>query len=100
MADESREERDMRRGATFRGFVIAALIGAYGWFMHQPSASFTSSFLVAIVLQLGLIFLKRFVPPEQLPRVLYAYETVADGVTVLLFALGVFGGIAALPNEV
>ena len=97
MEGETPEERDLRRGAAFRSLVIAAMIAAYGWFLHQPSSSFKLSFLVAAALQLVLIVLKRLVPAGQLPQALYAYETVADGITVLLFALGVLGGIAYSP---
>lgn len=97
--NETGEERDLRRGASFRGFAIAVMIAAYGWFMHQPAASFRASFLVAAALQLFLIVLKRLVPHERLPQALYAYETFADGVTVLLFALGVFGGIQSIPQD-
>jgi len=100
MGDEDPEIRDLRRGAAFRSFLIAGMIAAYGWVMHQPAASFTQSFLVGIALQVVLIILKRFVPPDRLPQAMYAYETIADGVTVLLFALGVFGGIQSLPQEV
>src|SRR4051794_4863532 len=96
---ETREERDLRRGLAFRSFVIAAMIAAYGGFMHQPAASFRASFLIAIALQAGLIALKRWVPHDRLPKALFAYETFADGVTVLLFALGVFGGIQAIPQD-
>jgi hypothetical protein len=67
--------------------------------MQRPEASYTSTFLIAIALQLGLIVLKRFVPADQLPRIQYLFEMLADGVTVLLFALGVFGGIASMPRE-
>lgn len=97
--NETREERDLRHGAAVRGLAIAAMVAAYGWFAHQPAASFKVSFLVAAVLQVVLIVLKRMVPHDQLPKVLYAYETVADGVTVLLFALGVFGGIQSIPRD-
>ena len=100
MSGEDPEIRDLRRGAAFRSLVIATMIAAYGWFMHQPTASFTQSFLIGIALQVILIILRRFVPPERLPRVMYAFETVADGITVLLFALGVLGGIWRLPQEV
>jgi len=98
--NETPEARDVRRGAAFRSFMIGTLIAAYAWFMHQPAASFRWSFLIAIALQIVLIVLKRVVPYDQLPKVLDAYETVADGVTVLMFALGVFGGIVNLPREV
>ena len=99
MADETPDERDMRRGAAFRSVVIAAMVVSYGWFLHQPSASFKQSFLVAAALQLALIALKRLVPADRLPQALYVYETIADGITVLLFALGVIGGIAYRPME-
>src|SRR5262245_53366699 len=100
MTGETPEERDMRRGSAIRGFFIGGLIAAYAWFMHQPAAAYTGSFLIAIALQVGLVIVKRFVPADQLPRALNAYETIADGVTVLLFAIGVFGGIARMPPEV
>ncbi len=93
------ESRDPRRGTAYRSFFIAVIIAAYGWFMHQPGASLKQTFLVAIALQVGLVFLKRFVPADRLPQALYAYETIIDGVTVLLFSLGVMGGILSFPNE-
>jgi hypothetical protein len=40
--------------------------------------------------------MRRMVPAEELPRALYIFEMIADGVTVLMFALGVFGAIGAL----
>jgi hypothetical protein len=97
--NETREERDLRRGSVFRGLVIAVMVAAYGWFMHQPGTSFRTSFLIAIALQVVLILLKRIVPHDQLPQALYAYETFADGVTVPLFARGVFGGIQSIPRD-
>jgi hypothetical protein len=36
------------------------------------------------------------VPAEVLPQAQDLFEMIADGVTVLMFALGVFGGIARL----
>jgi len=99
MPDETPDERDLRRGAAFRSVVIAALIASYGWFLHQPSAPFKQSFLIAAALQLALIVLKKLVPADRLPQALYIYETIADGITVLLFALGVMGGIAYRPSE-
>lgn len=77
-----------------RGVVIAVMIAFYGWFMHVPTGSGSVSLLAAAGVQLLVIALRRFVPADRLPQALYVFEFVADGVTVLLFALGVFGGIA------
>jgi len=99
MAEETPEERDQRRGAAYRSAVIAVMIAFYGWFMHLPSAPFKQTFLIAAGLQLLLIVLKRLVSADQLPQALVAYETVADGITVLLFAVGVLGKIAQLPEN-
>jgi hypothetical protein len=89
-------EKDRRFSSGGRGVVIAALIAVYGWFMHTPTGSSSVSFLAAAGLQLLVIALRRFVPADLLPQALYVFEFIADGVTVLLFALGVFGGIAHL----
>ena len=84
--------RDVRLSSTLRGFFIAALIVAYGWLMRQPGASMTVGVLVAAALQLGVIAIRRLVRADHQAEALYIFELVADGVTVLLFALGVFGG--------
>lgn len=99
MAEETPEERDMRRGAAYRSAVIALMVSFYGGFLHLPSAPFKQSFLIAAALQLLLIVLKRLVPADRLPQALNAYETVADGITVLLFAVGVLGRIAYAPEN-
>ena len=99
MTEESREDRDLRRGAAFRSAVIAVMVALYGWFMHLPAAPLKQTFLIAAALQLLLIVLKRLVPADQLPQALNTYETVADGITVLLFAVGVLGRIAYLPEN-
>ncbi len=96
---ETPEERDLRRGAAYRSAVIAVMVAFYGWFMHLPSAPFKQTFLIAAALQLLLIVLKKLVPAEQLPQALNAYEMVADGITVLLFAVGVLGRIAYMPQD-
>ena len=77
-----------------RGVVIAVMIAFYGWFMHVPAGSVSVSLLAAAGLQLLVIALRRFVPADRLPQAMYIFEMIADGVTVLLFALGVLGGIA------
>ena len=86
------DERRFSSGG--RGVVIAVMIAFYGWFMHAPAGSGSVSLLAAAGLQLLVIALRRFVPADRLPQALYVFEVVADGVTVLLFALGVFDGIA------
>ena len=90
------DERRFSSGG--RGVVIAVMIAFYGWFMNVPAGSASVSLLAAAGVQLLVIALRRFVPADRLPQALYIFEYVADGVTVLLFALGVFGGIARL-NE-
>jgi len=77
-----------------RGVVIAALITLYGWFMRESAGSWGPSLLAAAGVQLLVIALRRFVPADRLPQAMYIFELLADGVTVLLFALGIFGGIA------
>ena len=91
MADPAHERRLSSSG---RGVIIAALIATYSWLMRVPSGSLTVSLLFAAGVQVAVIALRRFVPTERLPQAMYIFEVLADGVTILLFALGVFGGIA------
>jgi hypothetical protein len=92
------EARDLRVASWIRGLFIAVLILAYGWFVSEPQASMTASFLVGLVLQVAIVVARRFVPPGALPQAQDLFEMIADGVTVLMFALGVFGGIARLAD--
>jgi hypothetical protein len=86
---------DERRFSTGgRGVAIAAMIAFYGWFMREPAGSWSASLLAGAGVQLLVIVLRRLVPADRLPQAMYVFEMIADGVTVLLFALGVFGGIA------
>jgi hypothetical protein len=85
--------REMRLGSISRGIIIAVLIGGYAWVSKQPAASLTATFLVAAGLQLAVLAIRRFVAHERQPLALFIFELIADGATVLLFALGVFGGI-------
>jgi hypothetical protein len=77
-----------------RGVAIAVFIGLYAWFMRQPEGSFTASLLVGAAVQILVLALRKFVPADRLPQAMYVFEYLADGVSVLMFALGVFGGIA------
>ena len=76
-----------------RGTIIGVMIAAYAYVMNQPGASLTSTLLVAAGLQLIVIVLRRVVAPVALPSVMYVFELLVDAATVLLFALGVFGGL-------
>lgn len=88
--------REQRFSSAGRGAFIAALIATYGLFMHAPAGSLTVSLLIGAGVQLAVIALRRFVPADRLPQAMYVFEYVADGITVLLFALGVLGGIARI----
>jgi hypothetical protein len=79
-----------------RGGAIAVIALVYAFITKQPGASFTISLLVAAGLQLAVLLVRRFVPPEQLPQMMDLVELLADAATVLLFVFGVFGGIALL----
>ena len=88
--------RDLRLSSTIRGLAIGALLVAYAWFMDAPDVSLKATFIVAAALQLAVIVIRRVVPAEEVPRALYIFEMIADGVTVLMFALGVFGAVGAI----
>jgi hypothetical protein len=85
--------REMRLSSTARGIIIALLIGTYGWVFRQPAASMTWTLLFGAAIQLGVILLRRFVPPANLPLALNVFELIVDAATVFMFALGVYGGI-------
>ena len=65
--------REMRISSNVRGVVITALIAAYGWLFKQPEASFTQMLLVGAALQLVVICLRRFVPPDRLPQAMNVF---------------------------
>lgn len=90
------DAQDQRIASWLRGVFIAALIVIYGWFVRTPQASMTASFLVAAVLQVAIVVARRFVPEGAMPQAQGIFEMVADAVSVLMFALGVFGGIRHL----
>lgn len=100
MDTESRITRQLRLGSTVRGLIIAALMGFYFFVTNQPGTSFTVALLFAAGLQLGVLLLRRFVPPDVLPQALHVFELLVDAATILLFALGVFGGILGYGLEV
>jgi hypothetical protein len=87
---------DLRLSSTIRGAFIGGLIFVYAWFLDAPDVSLKVAFLVAAALQLVIIVMRRFAPVDELPRAIYIIELIADGVTVLMFAIGVFGAIGAI----
>ncbi len=84
--------RELRLSSTVRGLIIGGLVGAYAFLLHRPGASFAVALLIAAGLQLAVMLLRKFVPPYLMPQALHVFEVLVDGATVLLFALGVFGG--------
>ena len=82
-----------RISSTIRGVTIGALALGYAWLTNQAGGSLAVSLLIAAVLQGTVLLLRKFVPTYLMPQVLYVFELLADAGTVLLFALGVFGGI-------
>jgi multisubunit Na+/H+ antiporter MnhB subunit len=91
--------RELRIASWTRGIFIGVLIAFYGWILKVPDGSFKQMFIVGAGVQLLIIVLRRFVPRDAQPEAQYIFEMVADGVTVLTFALGVFGGIVRAPAE-
>lgn len=82
-----------RLSSTIRGVIIGALIAAYAYVVGQPGASFTVTLLVGAALQVMVLLLRKFVPPALQNQAMQIFELAVDAATVLLFALGVFGGI-------
>jgi hypothetical protein len=97
---DTREPRPARFSATVRGVIIGVLLTVYGFVAGQPGASFTVSLLVGAGLQAGVLLLRKLVPAAYLPQALEVYELLADAATVLLFALGVYGGILRVGYDV
>jgi uncharacterized membrane protein YccC len=90
--------RQMRLSSRVRGVIITALIAGYGWLFNQPQSSPAELLLVSAALQAVVILLRRWVPPDNFPQAMFVFEMIVDGVSVLLFALGVFGSLR-VPNE-
>jgi hypothetical protein len=95
---EEETPRQMRLSSRVRGVVITALIAGYGWLFNLPQASLAELLLVSAALQAVVILLRRWVPAANFPQAMFIFEMIVDGVTVLLFALGVFGSFR-IPAE-
>jgi hypothetical protein len=93
-----KETRDLRISSVVRGVFFGLLTAGYAILMPYPQASFKVSFAIGAALQLAILLMRRLAPADSLPKVQYLLELVADGATVLLFALGVFGTIAKMPQ--
>ena len=85
--------RELRLSSTVRGVIIAALLGVYAWLLPSPGASFKGALLAAAGVQVGVLLIRKFLPPGLRSQALYLLELLADAATVLLFAIGVFGGV-------
>jgi hypothetical protein len=102
----------LRLAGAFRGAIITYGIAAYALFVRWPApdpaaagllASTPQMVLAGLALQASIFIVRRFTdgspsderPDEPFsPRAAYLFELVADGVTVLLFALATYGRIA------
>jgi len=91
---------DRRLNSWVRGGVIAALVVGYGWIRGAPQPSFALMLVVGALLQFLVILVRRFLPADQRAGAQDVFELLADGVTVLCFALGVYGAIANIPASV
>jgi hypothetical protein len=81
--------RSLRITSTVRGVVISALIAGYAWLTHASPGSFAAGLIIAAALQLAVLAVRRFVPAGEVPRAVYVCELLADGATVLIFAISV-----------
>jgi hypothetical protein len=79
-----------------RGVAIGVIALVYAYVTRQPGASLAVSLLIAACLQAAVLLLRRIVPADLLPQVMALFELLADAATVLLFALGVYGGMMRL----
>src|ERR1700741_3104026 len=110
----------LRGSDALRGVVITFIAGFVGYFPRLPAPEPGQSgfvithagmlmLLTGIALQLSIIFGRPLVARfERLqgmegqisPMAIYVLQLLADGLTVLLFALAVFGGITRFENSI
>jgi hypothetical protein len=110
----------LRAADAARGVLITVISGVVGYFALIPAPKSgeggfwithngLSMLLVAIALQLAIIFgrplLARFERAQGMdgqvsPMAIHVAQLLADGATVLLFALAIFGGMAAFNNSI
>ncbi len=87
--------RQLRLSSTARGVAIGAILLVYGLLVRQSPGTFIEGLLIAAAVQAGVLLLRRFAPGALVPMGVFILELIADGVTVLLFAIGVFSAIGA-----
>lgn len=100
MTPEDESPRNLGFSSMMRGVVIGVLIAGYSWLFRQPHTSFAAGLLIGAALQMAVLIVRRWVPAAEQPRIVDLCETLADGATVLLFAVGVYGGLAGAPGDV
>ncbi len=92
--------RQMRLSTTVRGIIITVLIALYSWIFKQSGGSLAVALLIGAAVQIAVVVVRRIVPAAHRPQTIHIVELIADGVTVLLFAVGVLGAISAMPEGV
>lgn len=86
--------RQLRLSSTVRGIFMTVILLVYGFMVQKPGHGFIEGLLIAAALQGGVLLLRRFAPDALVPQATYVLEMIADGVTILLFMLGIFDSIA------
>jgi len=109
----------LRATDAIRGVLITAIVGVVGYFAVRPAPESGQGgfaltrygwlmLLIGVALQLVIIFgrplMVRFERARDMegqisPIVIYVLQLLADGVTVLLFALAVFGGLSRVESS-
>ena len=88
--------RSLRFTATVRGLLIGTLFAAYFFLGLLPEGHFRASLIIAAVAQFITLIVARTAPAGRVHLSLFVIELLADGATVLLFALAIVG--ATMPN--
>lgn len=105
-------ERALRAASRVRGILIAYGVAALGWMFSRASPDGPSGavtlFGIGLGVQLAFLIARRLVKRYErehgmanafYPQATYVLGLLADGVTVLLFAIGTFRAILVLPAE-
>ncbi len=92
--------RHKRLSDPARGIFIAVFIALYSWASKQSDGSMAVALLVGAAVQIAILGMRRIVPPDRMPETIYVIEMIADGITVMSFAIGVLGPIFSLPAGV
>lgn len=91
--------RELRISSMMRGVIFGLLTAGYAVLMPYPQASLKVSLAIGAALQLAILCMRKFAPADAFPKVQYTLELLADGATVLLFALGVLGTVTTMPQD-